>query len=301
METAKSFIKESWKTTRVRKPKREQVSIIAGHSILLNDKLMSVALRNYLEFYDEFISWLADLATVLLFSEPLKREDYAYAHLASALCSLALSVRHQVCVGQDVPAKILARSLAEYSDVMALLIARPDLRAEFQTEESPEKFWQNHVRGGKARRAALATMPLKGRAATWAAQYESFRKDEGKFLSSSVHPSYVSAAMTLLAAGDEEEVYWPGYLGRVTDASVRTLAYAMLCLSVIVFLQRLPFGDDKRQFSIGLTFDPKNRLHRQLEARRHVLIRILGFLGSRRSEQGVFKVKRSARLKESGL
>ncbi len=143
-------------------------------------------------------------------------------------------------------------------------------------------------------------MPLKGRALTWWTEYETFRKEEGKFLSISVHPSYVSAAMTLLAAGDEEEA-WPGFLGRVTDASVRTLTYAIQCLSLIVFLSRLPFGDERFRLSVGLTFDRKKKLHRQLEARRYVLVRILHFLGSRRSERGVFEVEEPARLKEWAL
>jgi hypothetical protein len=77
-ETAKSLIAKSWKKTRVRKPKREVAAIYAGHAILLNNKLASVAFQNHLELYDEFISWLADVATVLLFDKGLlKREDYA--------------------------------------------------------------------------------------------------------------------------------------------------------------------------------------------------------------------------------
>jgi hypothetical protein len=103
--------------------------------------------------------------------------------------------------------------------------------------------------------------------------------------------------MTMLAVNDEK-VAWPGFLGRVTDASVRTLIYATQCLSLIVFLSRLPFGDKKFQFSVGLTFDPKNKLHRQIEARRYVLVRILQFLGTQRSEKGVFKVKHPKGLKK---
>jgi hypothetical protein len=273
------------------------IPILAGHSILLNKELTSVAFQNHLEFYDEFISWLADVASVLLFNKgAFKREDYTYAHLASAICSLALSVRHQICIGHDVSAKILARSLAEYSDVMALLILQPDLRTEFQKEEDPVKFWKRHVQRGKARKAISAAMPLKGRVLAWWTDYEAFRREEGRFLSTSVHPSYVSAAMTVLAVGDEK-VAWPGFLGHVTDASVRTLTYAMQCLSLIVFLSRLPFGDERCRFSVGLTFDSRNKLHRQIEARRYVLIRILQFLGTRRSERGVFQVKQPARLK----
>ena len=299
-ETAKSLIAKSWKKTRVRKPKRGVAAIYAGHAIFLNNALASsLAFQNHLELYDEFVSWLADVATVLLFNnDSLKREDYAYAHLASAICSLALSVRHLVCIGHDVSAKILARSLAEYSDVMALLIIRPELRAEFQNEEAPDEFWKKHVQRGKARKLILATLPLEAQALPWWTQYETFRREEGNFLSTSVHPSYVSAAMTMLAV-DDDRVAWPGFLGRVTDASVRTLIYAMQCLSLIVFLSRLPFGDQKFNFSVGLTFEPKNRLHRRIKARRYVLFRILQFLGTQRSEKGVFKVKAPKALKKS--
>jgi hypothetical protein len=161
-ETAKSLIAKSWKKTRVRKPKRGVAAIYAGHAIQLNNTLTSVAFQNHLELYDEFMSWLTDVATVLLFDkELLKREDYAYAHLASAICSLALSVRHLVGIGHDVSAKILARSLAEYSDVMALLIIQPELRAEFQNEEAPDEFWKKHVQRGKARKLILAALPLE--------------------------------------------------------------------------------------------------------------------------------------------
>jgi hypothetical protein len=292
IKTAKSLIASSWKKTRVRKPKHGVAAIYAGHAISLNSTLTSPAFQNNLELYDEFVSWLADAAMVLLLFNKgsLKREDYAYAHLASAICSLALSVRHEVCIGHDVSAKILARSLAEYSDVLALLIIRPDLRTEFQKEEAPEHFWRKHVQRGKARELILAALPPEAQALPSWTQYQAFRRAEGKFLSTSVHPSYVSAAMTMLAV-DHDRVAWPGFLGRVTDASVRTLIYAMQCLSLIVFLRRLPFGDERFQFSVGLTFEPKNRLHRQIEARRYVLVRILQFLGTQRSRKGVFKAK----------
>ena len=72
----------------------------------------------------------------------------------------------------------------------------------------------------------------------------------------------------------------------------------MQCLSLIVFLSRLPFGDEKFRFSVGLTFEPKNKLHRQIEARRYVLVRILQFLGTQRSEKGVFKMKDPKALKK---
>jgi hypothetical protein len=296
-ETAKSLIAKLWKDTGVRKPKRGVVAIYAGHSLLLNDKLMSAAFENHLELFDEFISWLADIATVLVGGILKTREDYVYAHLASAICSLALSVRHEACSGHDVSAKILARSLAEYSDVMALLILQPDLRTEFQNEDEPEEFWRDHIRGGKVRKLILATLTSAGRDTSWWAEYQTYRNETETFLSTSVHPSYVSAAMTMLAVDYEKEA-WPGFLGRTTDASVRTFRSAMHCLGFIVALSRIPFGDSEFKFSVGLKFDPKNRLHRRIEARRDVLVRILMFLGTQRSEKGVFRAQRPKWVKK---
>jgi hypothetical protein len=163
IETAKSLIARAWKETPVQKPRRGLVAAYAGQALRLNNANSSIAFQNHLELFDEFITWLVDLATVLLFSEAdLKKEDYAYAHLASAICSIAFSVRHQVCFGHDVSARILARSLAEYSDVLALLLVQPALRAEFQKEEDPADFWKKHVQRGKARRAILAALPFGG-------------------------------------------------------------------------------------------------------------------------------------------
>ncbi|KRR03712.1 hypothetical protein CQ12_37980 [Bradyrhizobium jicamae] len=92
----------------------------------------------------------------------------------------------------------------------------------------------------------------------------------------------------------EDKNMGPGFIGGVTDASVRTLVYAMQCFSLVVFLSRLPFGDGIGQFSVGLDFEPKNKLHRRIEARRHVLVCIFQFLGTQRSGRGVFKVKKRA-------
>ena len=53
----------------------------------------------------------------------------------AAICSLTLSIKHQVVLGQDLAAKILVLSLREYVDVLVLLIARPELAAEFEQED----------------------------------------------------------------------------------------------------------------------------------------------------------------------
>lgn len=105
-DTAKSLIAKAWKKTGARKLRRGTVAIYAGHSIILNDRITSVAFQNHLELYDEFVAWLIEVATTLMYDHPARTtEYYAYSHLASAVCSLALSVRHAACTGHDISAK----------------------------------------------------------------------------------------------------------------------------------------------------------------------------------------------------
>lgn len=87
-------------------------------------------------------------------------------------------------------------------------------------------------------------------------------------------------------------------MGRITDASVRTLNYAMQSLSLVVLLARLSSDNAENRPSVCLRFDPKNKLHKRIEARRYVLFQILKFLGTRRSERGVFKIKTPRALKD---
>jgi len=106
-DTAKTLIAKAWKKTGVQKPRRGTTAIYAGRAILLNNRKTSVAFQNHLELYDEFVAWLVDLATTLMHEHPKPTtEYYAYAHSASAICSLALSVRHAACTGHDISAKI---------------------------------------------------------------------------------------------------------------------------------------------------------------------------------------------------
>jgi hypothetical protein len=103
--------------------------------------------------------------------------------------------------------------------------------------------------------------------------------------------------MTMLAI-DHDDEEWPGFMGRITDASVRTLNYAMQSLGLVALLARFSSDDTESGPNIGLGFDPKSKLHKRIEARRYVLFQILKFLGTQRSEKGVFKIKVPKALKD---
>jgi hypothetical protein len=61
-------------------------------------------------------------------------------------------------IGHDVSAYILLRSLCEYVDVMALLIDKPDLLAEFRQNDysKANSFWHHHVKSLEARKTVIA-------------------------------------------------------------------------------------------------------------------------------------------------
>jgi len=103
--------------------------------------------------------------------------------------------------------------------------------------------------------------------------------------------------MTMLAVNYENDA-WPGFMGRITDASVRTLNYAMQSLSLVILVGRFSSLEAENRPNLGLQFDHKNKFHKRIEARRYVLFQILKFLGTRRAESGVFKIKTPRALKD---
>ena len=76
---------------------------------------------------------------------------------------------------------------------------------------------------------------------------------------------------------EDTKLLWPAYLGSVTDASIRTLQYAMHSLFILAALSRFPFGK-KEVFEPLVIFDEKNDIHRFVTAGRHVLVGIIDFL-----------------------
>jgi hypothetical protein len=63
----------------------------------------------------------------------------------------------------------------------------------------------------------------------------------------------------------------------VTNASIRTLQYAMFSLSILAMLTRFPFGE-KEVFQPLAIFEEKDSMHRLITAGRHVLVGIIEFL-----------------------
>jgi hypothetical protein len=192
MKRAGTLVRKLWKETGEIVPQgKDPVGAIIQHGNKYNSTRFTLHLQNYIVLYDQFATWLTELATLLIFQPRQNGETSrpAYGFLTAAICSLALSIRHQVVIGHDLAAKILVRSLYEYVDVLMLLIARPELVAEYEELdfEKANEFWHRHVKSSKARRALWASVapgipvPI---------DWNDWRKQEDTILSIAAHPSY---------------------------------------------------------------------------------------------------------------
>jgi hypothetical protein len=284
MKRASMLVRKLWRETGHTEAlkSKDTIGALTDRAARHNAKNISPQLRNNVILFDEFAVWLVQLATILIF----EREDHKeaprppYSFLVAAICSMTLSIRHQVVLGHDIGAKILVRSLSEYVDVLALLIVRPELVAEFCQENDSEanKFWHRHVKNLKARRALwhAAAPDIKV-----PMEWDEWRKQEDTVLSVTAHPSFVAAVMSVVPLHRNDTgrtpLLWPAHLGCVTDASIRTLRYAMYSLFILAALNRFPFGQEGL-FKALFTFDEGNNLHRSVQAGRQVLVGIISFL-----------------------
>jgi hypothetical protein len=291
MKRAATLVRRLWKETGETFPlqSKDAVGAIYAHSMLINEKAISSQLHNNVVFYDQFVIWLVQLATALNFAPELlekSKKPTSYRFLVGAICSFSLSIRHLVCFGHDVAAKILVRSLSEYIDVLALLIARPELTSEFEQEDftTSNEFWHRHVKGVKARRALWNSLGAGSEQTEWYREITDWRKQEDTILSIAAHPSYVAAVMSTFpldsVVSASASIEGPGFIGHVTDASIRTLVYAMYSLFMLVALSRFPFGE-QQQFEPLIVYDEKADAHRHIPAGRHVLMGIIAFLSDK--------------------
>lgn len=231
--------------------------------------------------FDECLLWAISLATALNFStETPARPRIVYGALAGGISSLLFSIRHLATSGFDVPAKVLMRSVVEYVDILFLLVTHPDLVEAYAGVESfqeANEFWHRHLKSLKARKAAYEMLSP---GFTSGAEFEAllaYQKQEEELMALASHGAYVAAWVSSFpnsGAGLEDgHLVWPGYLGAVTNASVRTLDYAVYALLPLYALSDFPYGHGASGEAV-IQFDT-SPVGRSVEARRHVLAQML--------------------------
>src|ERR1700730_16543459 len=109
MKHAGALVRKLWKQTGETIPLQSKDHIGAIHSYATkhNSKRFSLQLRNNIILYDQFATWLCQLATVVDFTpKPSgKTKHPSYKLLVGAISSLSLSIRYLVVFGHDIGAK----------------------------------------------------------------------------------------------------------------------------------------------------------------------------------------------------
>ena len=199
--------------------------------------------ENALAAFDIAANWFSSVAmgfwllTVRIDAKDSARFNAWRAHLALSGCivSQLIAVRKLVVEGLDIPAKQVARSIVEYSDVAILLSIDESLVENFvksQEIEDQNAFWYKYVSKGKARRAYYRKL-VEVVGEKVAQDHIEFRKQEDTVLSVSAHPSFVASLMSLVAGlgvPTVEESTMPAFFGSKSRFHSRTLMYLVHCL-----------------------------------------------------------------------
>lgn len=125
-----------------------------------------------------------------------------------ALCSIFLYLKEttdstlQLCLsGDDLSARILARSVVEACDLAIVLSANEELANEWiEAQDDPRDFWHRNMSGNKLskRRDSLLRNWLVG-VDVELIDYSRFRQDEAAGFSMAVHPSFQAGVMTIFS------------------------------------------------------------------------------------------------------
>jgi hypothetical protein len=162
-------------------------------------------------------------------------------------------IRKIVLDGFDVQARILARSLSEYIDLVILLLLYPPLADEFHAACEPEeanKFWHKHISKGKLKARLVDLCDAENEALfDYILDMQAYQKEEEEMMYSALHPSFLTSAM-MTGMGMSHGMGGTSMYGIVDSASVRTLSFIFYRLTQFVIICNN---------QLASLFEPQNR------------------------------------------
>jgi hypothetical protein len=257
---------------------------LVAHSVKRNTERRLPFVDLWIAIFDECISWLISLNTVVYAErprgEPLTDFSKAVTLILNKIIADSTAIRHLILLGFDTSARTILRSSSEYMEVLVAILHRPEFASEFVNSNTPDaaqKFWQNHLRGGKIRRKVNAA---------WDDFFRNEHKDVAEWLtnrgrgssevlSGLTHPSSAGglfAAVPLNTTYSDEN--WLGIWGDKAEISAETIyIYTHFMFPILLLSGNFPFEGYNKY--IQRKYDETNELHRQTSIGRSILASLL--------------------------
>jgi len=206
--------------------------------------------------------------------------DKSVTVILMGLIAQSFAIRQLILLGFDTSARIILRSVAEYSKLLVALLQDPLLADEFAKTDVPEKakkFWENFPKKNIEEKLRASWLKFFGHAnrddANWGFNWGGAHEDWFGISSSITHPSVfgaVSAAIPLSTKYSDEN--WSGIWGDKAEVSVWTIyASVVYMFPLCLFNHGFPFeGFDNHMGSI-IRFDKSSEHHRHVKYGRDIL------------------------------
>lgn len=234
-------------------------------------------LQPWIAILEQGIQWLACLHASLDSAVNRRSGDqvcYALDALIGTAVSHAVAIRRLCLSGLDSTAKIVLRVMAETFSVCIAILWNSELRRNFtkpQSLEQAQDFWFKYFARGKLEKILEnAEASILGLDDEIRNELRDCRKEQVKWLSQYVHPSYVAAILTAMPqAIAEPGMHRIGTLGLCNSASIGTLDATN---KAIWYFSRvgchLMFRETKQPFHV---IDPNDEIDRLVVLGREVL------------------------------
>lgn len=294
------FLTQRWADRGITITEKERIGVsideLVAYSNERNSKQELPYVDLWVAIFDECISWLVSLHSVIYGDRKpgkLSVFESATTIIVGKLIADSLAMRQLILAGFNNSANPLLRSVSEYMEVLVAILHAPAFAESFVASDTPEaaqKFWEQHLRGGKIRRRVTAAWNdfMKGDNDPAAQWFANWGRSSQPILSGISHPSYGGALHALIPGKVKYETdQWLGMLGEKSDDSTNTIyTYLHYLFPILLLSRKFPF--DGCGAHIQRAYDETNELHRHVQIGRDILASLILSLGTETNKPHIF-------------